>query len=175
MVTSACPRATRIFPPNCRHRLDRMRMLDGLCVSRTHSSAVSRGSASSCGNVFLFLFFLSNVIRVMARRGRAGLGFRKMLHQPIYRQRKKKEGKTERRKETAKAAALAGSDDPRVIAKIITFAEADFVVFFANQPVSRWDRILAFTACNLGAAACFTVCFFLFPVLSLRPRKFAVL
>lgn len=41
--------------------------------------------------------------------------------------------------------------------------------------LSRWDRILAFIACNLGAAACFIVCFFLFPVLSLRPRKFAVL
>ncbi|KAI5855691.1 Got1/Sft2-like family-domain-containing protein [Tricharina praecox] len=44
--------------------------------------------------------------------------------------------------------------------------------FFA---LSRWDRILAFSACNLGAAACFVVCFFLFPVLSLKPRKFAVL
>lgn len=41
--------------------------------------------------------------------------------------------------------------------------------------LSRWDRILAFAACNLGALACFVVCFTLFPVLSLRPRKFAVL
>lgn len=41
--------------------------------------------------------------------------------------------------------------------------------------MSRWDRLLAFTACNLGAAACFVLCFFMFPVLSLRPRKFAVL
>jgi len=41
--------------------------------------------------------------------------------------------------------------------------------------LSRWDRLLAFTACNLGAAACFVLCFFMFPVLSLRPRKFAVL
>jgi len=41
--------------------------------------------------------------------------------------------------------------------------------------LSRWDRLLAFAACNLGAAVCFIVCFFLFPVLSLRPRKFAVL
>ncbi|KAI5788228.1 Got1/Sft2-like family-domain-containing protein [Pyronema domesticum] len=41
--------------------------------------------------------------------------------------------------------------------------------------LSRWDRMLAFTICNLGAAACFVICFFLFPVLSLRPRKFAVL
>jgi hypothetical protein len=53
------------------------------------------------------------------------------------------------------------------------------VVAFADSPlliaVSRWDRILAFAACNLGALACFVVCFTLFPVLSLRPRKFAVL
>ena len=41
--------------------------------------------------------------------------------------------------------------------------------------LSRFDRLLAFSACNLGALACFTICFFLFPVLSLRPRKFAVL
>ncbi|KAI5808721.1 Got1/Sft2-like family-domain-containing protein [Peziza echinospora] len=41
--------------------------------------------------------------------------------------------------------------------------------------VSRWDRILAFTICNLGALACFVICFALFPVLTLKPRKFAVL
>ncbi|KAL3420716.1 hypothetical protein PVAG01_07161 [Phlyctema vagabunda] len=41
--------------------------------------------------------------------------------------------------------------------------------------LSRWDRMLIFAACNLGAAACFVICFFLFPVLSLRPRKFAIL
>ncbi|CAI7595937.1 unnamed protein product [Penicillium palitans] len=44
--------------------------------------------------------------------------------------------------------------------------------FFA---LSRWDRMLIFGACNLGAAVCFMICFFLFPVLSLKPRKFAVL
>jgi hypothetical protein len=41
--------------------------------------------------------------------------------------------------------------------------------------VSRWDRMLIFAACNLGAAVCFMLCFFLFPVLTLKPRKFAVL
>lgn len=35
--------------------------------------------------------------------------------------------------------------------------------------------MLIFGACNLGAAICFMICFFLFPVLSLKPRKFAVL
>ncbi|KAJ5370309.1 uncharacterized protein N7496_006401 [Penicillium cataractarum] len=44
--------------------------------------------------------------------------------------------------------------------------------FFA---LSRWDRMLIFGACNLGAAVCFMICFFLFPVLTLKPRKFAVL
>ncbi|KAL2832060.1 Got1/Sft2-like family-domain-containing protein [Aspergillus cavernicola] len=44
--------------------------------------------------------------------------------------------------------------------------------FFA---LSRWDRMLIFIACNLGAAVCFIICFFLFPVLSLKPRKFAIL
>ncbi|KAL4942296.1 hypothetical protein BDV06DRAFT_165532 [Aspergillus oleicola] len=44
--------------------------------------------------------------------------------------------------------------------------------FFA---LSRWDRMLVFFACNLGAAVCFVICFFLFPVLSFKPRKFAIL
>ncbi|KAJ5160475.1 uncharacterized protein N7482_007479 [Penicillium canariense] len=43
--------------------------------------------------------------------------------------------------------------------------------FFA---LSRWDRLLIFGACNLGAAVCFMICFFLFPVLTLKPRKFAI-
>ena len=42
--------------------------------------------------------------------------------------------------------------------------------------VSQWDRLLIFGACNLGALACFVICFFLFPVISFaRPRKLVVL
>ncbi|KAF6529186.1 hypothetical protein HZS61_000498 [Fusarium oxysporum f. sp. conglutinans] len=41
--------------------------------------------------------------------------------------------------------------------------------------LSRWDRLLIFGACNLAAVACFVICFTLFPVLSLRPRKFVIL
>ncbi|PHH59281.1 hypothetical protein CDD81_3498 [Ophiocordyceps australis] len=41
--------------------------------------------------------------------------------------------------------------------------------------LSRWDRLLVFGACNLAALACFVICFTLFPVLSLRPRKFVIL
>lgn len=35
--------------------------------------------------------------------------------------------------------------------------------------------MLIFAACNLGAAVCFMICFFLFPVLTFKPRKFAIL
>jgi hypothetical protein len=41
--------------------------------------------------------------------------------------------------------------------------------------LSRWDRMLIFGACNVGALVCFVICFFLFPVLSLKPRKLVVL
>ena len=41
--------------------------------------------------------------------------------------------------------------------------------------MSRWDRLLIFGAFNLAAAACFVICFTLFPVLALKPRKFAIL
>ncbi|KAF8525613.1 ER-to-golgi vesicle protein transport Sft2 [Hysterangium stoloniferum] len=43
--------------------------------------------------------------------------------------------------------------------------------FFA---VSRWERLLAFGACLLGAAACFLVAFISLPLLALRPAKFAL-
>jgi hypothetical protein len=42
--------------------------------------------------------------------------------------------------------------------------------------VSRWDRLLIFAACNIGALACFVICFFLFPIIAAgRPRKLVVL
>ncbi|KAI9752343.1 MAG: protein transport protein sft2 [Lichina confinis] len=41
--------------------------------------------------------------------------------------------------------------------------------------LSRWDRILLFAGCNIGALVCFTICFFLFPGLAAFPRKFAIL
>ncbi|KAI4139031.1 MAG: hypothetical protein L6R39_006493 [Caloplaca ligustica] len=41
--------------------------------------------------------------------------------------------------------------------------------------LSRWDRLLVFAACNAAAVVCFVICFAIFPVLSLRPRKFAIL
>ncbi|KFH45811.1 Protein transport protein-like protein [Hapsidospora chrysogenum ATCC 11550] len=41
--------------------------------------------------------------------------------------------------------------------------------------LSRWDRLMIFGACNLAALACFVICFTLFPVLSMRPRKFVIL
>ncbi|OCT51856.1 hypothetical protein CLCR_11386 [Cladophialophora carrionii] len=41
--------------------------------------------------------------------------------------------------------------------------------------LSRWDRLMIFGGCNLAALACFVICFALFPVLSLKPRKFVIL
>lgn len=46
---------------------------------------------------------------------------------------------------------------------------------WAASTVSRWDRLLVFGACNLGALVCFVICFTLFPVLSLKPRKLVIL
>ncbi|KAK9447862.1 Got1/Sft2-like family-domain-containing protein [Limtongia smithiae] len=41
--------------------------------------------------------------------------------------------------------------------------------------LSRWDRIVCFGVCLGASAIFFVVCFALFPVLALRPQKFAVL
>ncbi|EDK45584.1 conserved hypothetical protein [Lodderomyces elongisporus NRRL YB-4239] len=41
--------------------------------------------------------------------------------------------------------------------------------------LSRWDRMLVFALCFAGAACCWLICIFLFPVLSLKPKKFALL
>ncbi|KAI5304052.1 protein transport protein sft2 [Ascosphaera pollenicola] len=43
--------------------------------------------------------------------------------------------------------------------------------------LSRWDRILIFAGCNIGALVCFSLClvFLFFPVLLTKPRKFATL
>ncbi|TAQ87937.1 hypothetical protein B7494_g3742 [Chlorociboria aeruginascens] len=41
--------------------------------------------------------------------------------------------------------------------------------------LSRWDRLLIFSGCNIGALACFVICFVFFPFMMLHPRKFAIL
>lgn len=41
--------------------------------------------------------------------------------------------------------------------------------------LSRWDRMLIFAGCNLGALACFVVVFALWPIMMAKPRKFATL
>ncbi|KAK2073126.1 hypothetical protein P8C59_007430 [Phyllachora maydis] len=41
--------------------------------------------------------------------------------------------------------------------------------------LSRWDRLLIFSACNVAALVCFVLCFVLFPVLWPKPRKFVIL
>lgn len=41
--------------------------------------------------------------------------------------------------------------------------------------LSRWDRMLIFGLCFAGSVSCYIICIFLFPILSLKPRKFALL
>lgn len=41
--------------------------------------------------------------------------------------------------------------------------------------LNRWDRLLIFGGCNIAAAACFVLCFALWPILIAKPRKFATL
>lgn len=41
--------------------------------------------------------------------------------------------------------------------------------------LSRWDRMLIFALTFGGSICCYLICIFLFPVLSLKPRKFALL
>lgn len=39
----------------------------------------------------------------------------------------------------------------------------------------RWDRMLIFALCFAGSVCCYLICIFLFPILSLKPRKFALI
>lgn len=41
--------------------------------------------------------------------------------------------------------------------------------------LSRWDRMLIFGLTFGGSVCCYLICIFLFPILSLKPRKFAFL
>lgn len=41
--------------------------------------------------------------------------------------------------------------------------------------LSRWDRLLVFGALNIASLALFVICFTLFPILSIKPKKFAIL
>lgn len=41
--------------------------------------------------------------------------------------------------------------------------------------LSRWDRMMLFALTFAASLICYIVCIFLFPVLSLKPRKFALL
>lgn len=41
--------------------------------------------------------------------------------------------------------------------------------------LSRWDRMLLFAGLNIGALACFAICFVFFPWMMAFPRKFAIL
>lgn len=38
--------------------------------------------------------------------------------------------------------------------------------------LSKWDRLIIFGIFLLGAVVCYAICIFMFPILSLKPRKF---
>ena len=40
--------------------------------------------------------------------------------------------------------------------------------------LSRWERLLGFVACLVGAAVCFFVAFITLPILAFKPAKFAL-
>lgn len=40
--------------------------------------------------------------------------------------------------------------------------------------LSRWERLLGFVACLVGAAICFAVAFITLPLLAFKPAKFAL-
>lgn len=41
--------------------------------------------------------------------------------------------------------------------------------------LSRVERFIAFAACLTASFLCFIICFFMFPILALKPRKFGIL
>ncbi|KAK6459099.1 Got1/Sft2-like family-domain-containing protein [Scheffersomyces xylosifermentans] len=41
--------------------------------------------------------------------------------------------------------------------------------------LSRFEKILGFSCCLAASLLCFVLCFFMFPVLALRPRKFGLI
>ncbi|CCH44946.1 putative membrane protein [Wickerhamomyces ciferrii] len=41
--------------------------------------------------------------------------------------------------------------------------------------LSKWDRLIIFAVAMAGSLSCWIVCIFLFPILSLKPKKFALL
>ncbi|KAI9851438.1 MAG: protein transport protein sft2 [Thelocarpon superellum] len=62
-----------------------------------------------------------------------------------------------------------------VLAVYIRDISAGPSLYSHHLRLSRWDRLLVFGACNLGALACFVLCFALWPLLIATPTKFAIL
>jgi len=58
---------------------------------------------------------------------------------------------------------------------LVSLVCVDIEADFYFHTVSRWDRILIFGACNLGALACFVLVFALWPIMMAKPKKFAIL
>ncbi|KZS88761.1 SFT2-domain-containing protein [Sistotremastrum niveocremeum HHB9708] len=82
--------------------------------------------------------------------------------------------------QAAQASAPAASDS--VFSRITSFA-GGYVPLRSSErsneeeayfALSRWERLLGFGACLLGAAACFFVAFLTLPLLAIKPGKFAL-
>lgn len=73
--------------------------------------------------------------------------------------------------------ATPNSNTVTTTSNIPTSSNAEQVV--VEEPawftLSYWDRLLIFGICLVASCVCFLLCFFIFPVLALKPRKFALL
>jgi len=57
----------------------------------------------------------------------------------------------------------------------MTNQDADAVQESSWFQLTRFERLVGFACCLLASLLCFTLCFFMFPVLAMRPRKFGML
>jgi len=75
------------------------------------------------------------------------------------------------------------SSQPSAFSRFYNSIAGDYVPLRSNErsneeeawfALSRWERLLGFGGCLLGAAVCFFVAFLTLPLLAIRPAKFAL-
>jgi len=80
-------------------------------------------------------------------------------------------------------AAQSTSQTSNPFSRFYNSVAGDYVPLRSNErsneeeawfALSRWERLLGFIGCLLGAAVCFFVAFLTLPLLALRPAKFAL-
>ncbi|KAH7924354.1 SFT2-domain-containing protein [Leucogyrophana mollusca] len=81
----------------------------------------------------------------------------------------------------AQSASTQPSDNP--FSRFYNAVAGDYIPLRSSErsteeeawfALSRWERLLGFGGCLLGAAVCFFVAFLTLPLLAVRPRKFAM-